>query len=220
MIDEASVEALESLGFSRDRIIVALNHESDPETAAQWIIDHEDQEDRSTRILSPPTARSRLLPCCGCCSWWEAQKPKSANDQDSPVAEAKRSKTIYSAVELLRGNDESVFAGSVKVLVRVLNNILKDPLAEKSAPRTTPLGGSRSPLDGSLGRFRSLKLEKERIQADIVKPKGALACLTAVSSWHGTRGFIVPTLCLTETHELGGVYRTRERVGPSSRRRC
>ena len=63
------------------------------------------------------------------------------------MAEAKRSKTIYSAVELLRSNDESVFAGSVKVLVRVLNNILKDPLAEKSAPRTTPLRGSRSPLD-------------------------------------------------------------------------
>lgn len=55
MIDEASVEALESLGFSRDRIIVALNHESDPETAAQWIIDHEDQEDRLPRILSVPT---------------------------------------------------------------------------------------------------------------------------------------------------------------------
>jgi hypothetical protein len=46
-------------------------------------------------------------------------------------SDAKRTKTIYSAVELLRGNDGPQFTASVKVLVRVLGNILKDPLEEK-----------------------------------------------------------------------------------------
>ena len=43
----------------------------------------------------------------------------------------KRTKTIYSAVEALQANEYDVFTASAKVLVRVLGNILKDPLEER-----------------------------------------------------------------------------------------
>jgi len=54
-------------------------------------------------------------------------------------------------------------------------------------------------------RFRSLKLEKERIQTDIARPKGAMACLTAVKSLAvAVAESFSPTLTLSEPkHQVG-----------------
>jgi len=48
-LQQADVEALEALGFPRERIIAALaagDNQNDTEAAAQYIIDNEDQPDR------------------------------------------------------------------------------------------------------------------------------------------------------------------------------
>jgi len=130
------MEDLAALGFPEEKINVAMRAcDNSTEAAVQFIIDNEDQPER-WHMPESNLLITELEPCPS--SWWSSQSLGGGTTDGANTAEPededpgmKRTKTIYSAVELLQLNEDAVFQSSVKVLVRVLGNILKDPLEEK-----------------------------------------------------------------------------------------